>query len=147
MKYEEILEHLAPCGIDCYRCVAYKDGPVGQMASRLKDALTGFERMAAIRSDNIPVLKHYSEFIEILDFLAQGECRGCRKGSACVPFCAAKDCFKEKNVDFCFQCEEYPCSRNSYPQNLAKRWAAYNDRMKEVGVENFYEEQSKKPRY
>jgi hypothetical protein len=72
---------------------------------------------------------------------------GCRQGNAQTPFCAAKDCFREKGVDFCFQCDEYPCHRNHFPPNLEQRWRAYNDRMREVGAERFYEEQRAKPRY
>ena len=64
-----------------------------------------------------------------------------------MPFCAARTCFAEKGVDFCFQCDEYPCSRNSYPDLLARKWRANNERMKEVGVEAFYEESLQHPRY
>ena len=32
-------------------------------------------------------------------------------------------------------------------ESLDRRWRLYNDRMKEVGVEAFYEEVSQKPRW
>jgi len=43
------------------------------------------------------------------------------RGGSQLPFCAARNRFKEKGVDFCFRCEEYPCGRNQYPPNLEKR--------------------------
>ena len=50
-------------------------------------------------------------------------------------------------MDYCFQCDEYPCSRTDYPENFDKRWRAINDRMREVGVEDYYRESLQTPRY
>lgn len=64
-----------------------------------------------------------------------------------LPFCAARICYQEKGVDYCFQCDEYPCRRNGYPENLDRRWPEKIDRMREVGVEQFYRESLETPRY
>lgn len=50
-------------------------------------------------------------------------------------------------VEYCFQCREYPCERNRYDEVHLLRWKQINDRMKEVGVERYYEEQKSIPRY
>jgi hypothetical protein len=49
-------------------------------------------------------------------------------------------------VDFCFQCPDYPGEKGlSGP--LGERWKKRNDRMREIGIEAFYEEQAGQPRY
>jgi len=40
----------------------------------------------------------------------------------------------------------YPCNNQFYGK-LRERWLSINDRMKEIGPEAYYEEQSKQPRY
>jgi hypothetical protein len=147
LTYEQIAERLAPCGLDCERCVRYAGGRIRKLATELAAALEGFENMAPRVADRLPALREYDSFAEILALLGQGDCVGCRAGGAQLPFCAARTCFKEQGVDYCFQCGEYPCERNSYPENMVSRWRAYNDRMREVGVETYYRESLTKPRY
>lgn len=145
--YKEILEKLAPCGLDCQRCVRYERGDIKRLATGLAQALEGFENMAPRVADRVPALCEYDRFAEILRLFAQADCAGCRAGGSQLPFCAARTCYREKGVDYCFQCEEYPCERNGYPEIMALRWRSYNDRMRDAGVEQFYREALDKPRY
>jgi hypothetical protein len=147
LSYREVVERLAPCGIDCWRCVRYEAGDIKRLAAELSRALEGFESMAARSADRVPELQHYDRFVEILGFLREGDCAGCRAGGYPLPFCAARVCTREKGVDFCFQCDEYPCSRNQYPEGLAERWRVINERMREVGPLEYYCESLTKPRY
>jgi hypothetical protein len=147
ITYQMVVERLAPCGIDCERCVMYRDGRVRKNASALAEALRGFEHMAPRVVDRFPSVTHYDKFSEILGLFADASCAGCREGGCPLPFCSARTCYAEHGVDFCFQCEEYPCERNDYPENVAKRWRAYNDRMREVGAEQYYRESLERPRY
>lgn len=147
LTYEEIVERLAPCGIDCQRCVACAHGRVKSLATELRAALQGFERMAPGMSEHAPALAGYDRFAEVLDSFAQAPCPGCRSGGAPLPFCTAPACIKERGVDYCFQCSDYPCEHNAYPEELARRWRLQNDRMREVGVESYYRESLQKPRY
>jgi hypothetical protein len=144
---EEIVDRLAPCGIDCERCVRYAHGRVRSLATGLAETLKGFENMAPIAAGHVPCLGQYDRFLEVLGFFAEADCAGCRIGGPDVAFCTARNCFREQGVDFCFECAEYPCERNAYPEDLARRWRAFNDRMREVGVEEFYRESLEKPRY
>ena len=146
LTYEQI-EGLAPCGLDCHRCVMYADGVIKRSASDLAAALEGFENMAPRVAARAPALANYQQFVEVLALFAGASCTGCRNGGATFPFCAARTCFKEQGVDYCFQCSEYPCERNDYPENFAERWRANNDRMREVGVEQYYRESLLLPRY
>jgi hypothetical protein len=148
VSYESVVDRLAPCGLDCRRCARCVDGDIVRLARGLKARLLGFETMAARVADHNPVLSEYSGFAAVLDFLGCGDCPGCRAGGTVpMPFCAAHDCYREKGVDFCFQCDEYPCERNNYPENLRQRWRSYNDRMREVGAVAYYLESLDKPRY
>jgi len=145
--YEEILERVAPCGLDCERCVRYERGRIRRLATELAESLEGFENMAPKVADRAPVLEDYDRFVEILGFFSQATCAGCRAGGCPLPFCAARVCHQEKGVDYCFQCDEYPCERNSYPENMDRRWRGNNDRMREVGIEQSYRESLDMPRY
>jgi len=147
LQYADIVERLAPCGLDCDRCVMYVGGRVKNLAVGLAKALEGFELMAPRVADRFPVLGDYDHFLATLDFFSGPTCTGCRNGGSALPFCSARSCFREQEVDFCAQCAEYPCKRNSYPENLPERWRSCNDRIREVGVERFYRESLERPRY
>jgi hypothetical protein len=41
-------------------------------------------------------------------FINQG-CRGCEKENRSESGCLIFKCAKEKDVQYCFQCDEYPC--------------------------------------
>jgi hypothetical protein len=145
--YGEILNRLAPCGLDCRRCVMRAGGVIQQAAQELAAALEGFENMAARVAERVPALGGYRQFDEVLRLMAGASCVGCREGGATFPFCAARTCFREQAVDYCFQCGEYPCGRNQFPENFEQRWRENNERMRAVGVERYYRESLLKPRY
>jgi hypothetical protein len=147
MEYEQVLASLAPCGLDCSRCAGFKDGGIARLSRELLDQLGNYQRVAAIRAKFDPLYASYDKFEAILKELAAASCGGCRgENNLCGVPCRAKDCHREKAVDFCFQCGEFPCDQqNAIP--IGERWLKMNQRMKEIGVEPFYEEQSKLPRY
>jgi len=91
----------APCGLDCFNCQFYlanKDLEAMQMVEELSGQL------------QIPVEKM--------------QCDGCRKHDGIIPLqqhifgeahrCAAYECSKDKAVDFCGQCNDFPCD-NLHP--------------------------------
>ena len=97
---------------------------------------------------NEPTFKNYPEFKKLLHYFTVASCPGCRE-TDCHLFkgCNVKSCYKEKQVDFCFQCDEFPCDKTGFDEHLKKRWIKMQQRMKEVGVEKFYEETKEGPRY
>lgn len=147
MDYKTIVSELAPCGLDCSRCVFSSTGSIRKNAEELFEGLRGFDRMAKLFAAENPSLKGYDSFISVLDFLKSGECRGCRNGASCYDGCEAKNCIKTKEIDFCFECESFPCDRNKFHPQLAEKWKHNNMEMKTNGVESFHAEQKKKPRY
>lgn len=147
MKYEEVVQKIAACGLDCSRCADYEDGEIKEISSKLMKLLNGYDRLAGIKTTMNPAFEGYNQFKEVLSIFAEASCGGCRSNNIKCPIdCHAKTCHKEKKVDFCFQCKEYPCN-DQFKGKLRERWIEMNNRMKEIGVENFYLEQSKKPRY
>ena len=148
MDYATVVQHLAPCGLDCSRCLYFGVGKTKAYAAGLRREMEGFEKVAPMLAQGeAPVLKQYHAFNSILDHLAAGNCVGCRDGAVCFESCVARSCCGERGVDFCFQCSEFPCDRNRYPESLDRRWRAFGARMREVGVERFYEESLSRPRY
>jgi hypothetical protein len=138
MDYEEILKVLAPCGMDCIRCLGYERGQVRELAVQLQTLLNGLDQHAERFSNYVPAFKKYPMFAEVLGVFAGVDCSGCRGNEAKYPHCG---------IDFCFQCSEYPCSPEGIDSYLRKRWLEMNDRMKEIGVEAYYEETKDLPRY
>ncbi len=147
MDYEEILNILAPSGLNCIKCVSYENGPVRKSARELQALLNGFGTYAERFSSFVPAFSKYPSFEEVLAVLVGVDCAGCRDNETKHPHCGIARCHKEKNVDFCFQCTEYPCDPEGMDSDLHRRWLEMNNRMKEVGVEAYYEETEDKPRY
>jgi len=147
MEYEEAVRRLAPCGLDCSRCADYASGEIQKLSVRLVELLNGYLRVANVKEAIKPEFTGYHQFEEVLKSFAQATCSGCRGNNVLCPIeCVAGVCTREKGVDFCFQCGEFPCSKKIDTQ-IQERWLNFNRRMKEIGVEEFYQEQSRLPRY
>ena len=66
---------------------------------------------------------------------------GCRGGQCGDPGCQIRKCAREKKVDICTFCDDYPCERFD---GLAKRYPTLlsdGKRMEEIGLEAWIEEQ------
>lgn len=147
MEYREAVTRLAPCGLDCSRCADYREGEISALSTRLRELLGNYRRLAAMKAGVKPEFAHYDQFVALLDAFSAAACSGCRGDHITCPLdCAAKTCHKDNGVDFCFQCGRYPCDKQ-FDGRLRERWRSINDRMKAIGVEAYYEEQNKLPRY
>lgn len=139
--------HIAPCGLDCSRCSEYKGGPIGETSAHLLDLLGNYGRLAGLKAELNPLFKEYASFHALLSFLASPSCGGCRQPDAHCPVnCQVRTCLPEHQVDFCFQCAEYPCATGA-EGFIGLRWRANNDHMQEQGLEAYDKEQKLKPRY
>lgn len=150
MSYNKILNSLGPCGLNCSKCFAYCNGSIKKLSSELKQNLENFdvyaERFVELLDEAI--FKKYPDFKEMLDHFANVECNGCRNDD-CKLFtnCMVKQCSKDHSVDFCFQCEEFPCSQHGFDEHLEKRWRTIQNKMKINGIENYFNEIKDLPRY
>lgn len=138
-NYEKVLEILAPCGLDCSRCYAYENGKIKELSKELLSHLKGFDELALDLKKFFPAFKNYAIFKEILMHFSKSDCGGCRNS----PFhgCNVKTCCNDRKINFCFQCDEYPCDKNGFNERLYKKWRIANDEMKEIGIGAYYEKQ------
>lgn len=146
-SYAEILEHLAPCGLNCRKCYAHESGSIRAISDELQKALGAFGPYAERFSKAFPALLEYPAFERVLCHLAAGDCRGCRKDRCRFFECRVVDCHRGRGVDFCFQCSEFPCADSGFQGGLFERWVKTGRRMKEDGVERFFEDTRDDPRY
>ena len=114
----------APCGIDCFNCQVYEANITEDLARRIA-------RMRHIDAERVP-------------------CKGCRpQGGYCVlvESCATLECIRRKHVDYCFECDEFPCLKlapakdgaETFPHNMK----LFNlCRIRAVGVERWAEEEA-----
>jgi hypothetical protein len=147
VEYDGILDDLAPCGLSCRKCFANTRGDIATLGRQLLERLKGFEVYAERFSGFVPAFKEYRAFQDLLAYFAEGHCAGCRSGTCLYPNCGVTTCYREKGVDFCFQCAEFPCEKTNFDPHLQSRWVQMNEWMKEIGVEGYYEETRETPRY
>lgn len=116
----------APCGLDCFNCEIHEDNLIDEVAEAIS-------RKLDIPSDEIA-------------------CKGCREQDGKhfhLPLegCATLNCVKARLVEFCFECNEFPCAflaptadkAARYPHNMK----LYNlCRIKKVGLERWIEEEA-----
>ena len=128
MNYDKILTAMSPCGLSCEKCFAHEDGDIRKYSLKLKEKLGNFDNYA----------KRF----------ASENCKGCRKEN-CKLFknCGVRSCHQQKNIDFCFQCDDFPCNKTNFDGDLQKRWVKLNERIRDIGIESYYAETKDKPRY
>jgi hypothetical protein len=145
-----LIDKFGPCGLLCEKCFAFNNGPIHFHADMLKKNLGEFNNYAKrfVGLLDNPVFAKYPDFKEFLNTLATNNCQGCRKQD-CHLFteCKVKNCYKNKNVDYCFQCNDFPCENTGFDDNLKQRWLKINFRIREIGLEDYYNEIKDKPRY
>jgi hypothetical protein len=147
MNYSEILDFLAPCGLSCRKCFAYTKGEIYFHSKKLQELLGNFDVYAERFSNFLPEFKNYPQFKIMLTYFADPDCIGCRQGTCKYPNCGVVNCYRARGVDFCFQCDDFPCNKTNFDPHLEKRWLRMNTRMKEIGVEAYYEETKDSCRY
>jgi len=111
---------VAPCGIDCFNCELFEENVTPERQARIAAA-------TKIPREEIT-------------------CRGCSEGNLCLflkiqgKSCKTLDCVKAKGLDYCFNCDTFPCEyllplangAAQYPHNMKM----YNlCLMKRIGVE------------
>jgi hypothetical protein len=129
MDYENLT---APCGKDCFNCPLY----IGEENRENRENF--------FKSRNIPLDKF--------------QCPGCRENNGYCPGlevlgidpnCKTFKCIQSKGVEFCYECDEFPCFRLQPVADRSDRvphaLKVYNLCMiKRMGVEKWAREHSKK---
>lgn len=145
-----LIDKFGSCGLLCEKCFAFNNGQIKYHAEQLKYNLGDFDNYAKrfVSLLNEPIFEKYADFKEMLNLFSSNNCQGCRK-QECHLFkdCNVRLCYKEKGLDYCFECEDFPCDNTGFDENLKKRWLNINQQIREKGIENYYNEIKDKPRY
>ena len=118
-------ELLSPCGLYCGVCRVY-------FAHRNNDI--------KFKQELLPIYKAYGA--KNVDDIA---CTGCLSDGIIFPFCqscAIKDCIKDKGIEGCRQCDEFPCDIiANWPSAPGKKIILRNiPAWRELGTEKWVEQ-------
>ncbi len=147
---QKVLDTIAPCGLCCETCFAHVNGDIRSLSMQLVEKLGNFhinaKRFETLLDD--PVFKKYPDFKEMLDYFASENCRGCRN-EQCKLFknCGVRVCHQEKQLDFCYQCDQFPCDKTNFDSGLYKGWVTINQIIQKKGIETYCEQARTRPRY
>ncbi len=140
MEPMDVRRYVAPCGELCFSCIAFSEGPIAELARELAHRLEGFERLVATFGTFEPRIAQYAAFRQVLSYLAEGTCAGCREGGACMPACGVRACTAERGHDYCFQCPDFPCDHAGLHDAMRAHWLRANRRMGEIGPQAYWQE-------
>lgn len=149
MNLDKIIEILAPCGLNCKKCVAYAEGDIQRSSKELQQLLGSFDTYAERYSNVYPVYEDYPPFKRMLHYFTEPQCEGCRNGHCLYQNCGVATCenISSGKMKFCFECNEFPCEKSGFHPDLKRRWIERNTRMKEITAEAYYNESKDTPRY
>ena len=130
MTIQEKIASTAPCGLDCFNCSAHEANITPEYRTRVADFFGVKPEEAGCK----------------------GGCRGVKGNCLWVGGpCATYACAERKGVTYCFECQDFPCSRlapshdsttgpeKGYPHNFK----LFNlCRMRAVGVEKWAENEA-----
>jgi len=150
MTDQKIKDTIAPCGLCCETCFAHVSGDIRKYSMKLVEKLGNFhinaKRFETLLDD--PIFKKYADFKEMLDYFASENCKGCRN-EQCKLFkdCGIRVCHQEKQIDFCYQCDQFPCDKTNFDPGLYKGWVAINEIIQKKGIETYCEKARVRHRY
>lgn len=119
---------VAPCGIDCFNCEMYEKNVTEEFQAR-------FAERFKVPKERI-------------------SCAGCIGSNQCLLLdlqgkkCSTLECVKKKGIQYCFECDTFPCEYlmpvADGAQRVPHNMKVYNlCRMKLLGVEQWTEEVGK----
>jgi hypothetical protein len=143
-----LIEIIAPCGLNCSKCLAYEKGDIRKHSQAIMELLgPNFDAYVERFANMEPAFQDYPVFKRLLTFLSQGRCGGCRQSGCLFTACGVHPCVKKKGINFCFECPEFPCTRHGLPSAQEGRWKSRNETMRALGLEGYYKKIKDLPRY
>lgn len=133
------MEQVSYCGLYCGLCAERARIPRQAAALRESMAQEGWPQWG----HSIPGFSEFWRFLQKLE--TEGGCPGCRAGGG-PPGCRIRSCVKERGLDYCPGCPDYPCARieaigRAYPTLIADGL-----RLKQIGVDQWTAEQEERVR-
>ena len=150
MEKSEILQKIAPCSLMCHTCSAYKNGVICQSSKTLLKYLDG---MKEFYQKHIPgAVNDYSIAEGVLGMYSAAPCSGCRStehNGCSIKGCFILECTREHGIDFCGECNEFPCSKTAelFEEEVYLQWLDGNQQIHDSGIDSFWENNSGKPHY
>lgn len=151
----KILNAVAPCSMFCSTCTGCKYGDISLHATELVKLLEGHEEFLDknLKPQYRDRLDEFRIFMKRLKKFANPKCGGCRNGGASgcsIKGCVIPECAKEHNVNYCGECNEFPCNKvkkSGFKETTIKKWLDGSNKIKEIGIENYYQENKDVPHY
>lgn len=129
----------AYCGLYCGHCFSRTH------VAPAADVLRGYMKRQGFETFG-PYMDNYKEFWDFLGTLIDAEgCPGCRADGG-SPACVRRTCARERQVEACPLCEDYPCEHYSWLDG-AKNYPTLktdNQYMQDHGLECWLEMQSER---
>ncbi len=137
-RQKDELKLIAYCGLYCGLCAERARIPEQAQALRETMAEEGYEYWGT----DLPAFKEFWFFLNNLCD-AEKTCLGCRSNGG-PPFCGIRKCAREREVEICVFCEEYPCSRIRMLEVGYPMLVKDGLRMRELGESKWVREQEKR---
>ena len=150
MEKEKLLNHIAPCSLLCYTCTAYAEGIICQSANTLLHHLDGICEFNQIH--NLSSVSNTKTLLNELEMYGAGLCSGCRNRThhtCSIQGCFILECTKEHFVDFCGECNEFPCTqtRGIFEDEVYQKWLNGNQDIHDHGIEQYWNSHCKESHY
>jgi len=132
------LRFVTYCGLYCGLCSARSRGP--QEAKALHDTMRkeGYESWGG----RLPNFKEFWAFLTDLADIDKA-CPGCRQDGG-PPLCGIRKCARQRGVDICAFCDEFPCHRIEALAQGYHMLIPDCERMRRIGIDAWIAEQEER---
>jgi len=129
------LTYVTYCGLYCKLCA--QAGRIPRQAAELADSLVkeGWEYWGD---------KELLSRLRELTGAAGPDFTGCRGGKCGYPGCHIRKCARERGVEVCSSCEDYPCDHVKALGKVYPTLIADGTRQREIGLAKWIEEQEER---
>jgi len=131
---------VAYCGIYCGDCFAHK-GKVADLARDLRKELRGARFDRIVEGISFKEFEYYQECYEVMGALVKLRCKRACRGGGDPPFCKIRKCSQKKEIDGCWECDEFEtCEKLDFlKQGHGDAHIKNLRRIKKKGVDAFIE--------
>lgn len=141
MNVTELKKLIGYCGIYCGGCGMYNGRIIAMVARDFKELMESYSY-----PDWVPKFGgidfNFEEFQKGLDYFTR-ENSGCYSQVPCkegcgMPECEIKECAKRKGVEYCFECNDFPCEHFSqFGEEWRLAMIEEHERFKKLGMDGW----------
>ncbi|MBC8185826.1 DUF3795 domain-containing protein [candidate division KSB1 bacterium] len=97
---------VAYCGLYCAACFAYQ-GKIADMARDLRKELRAAKMEKTVAGIPFKEFENYQQCYEVLGAFVKLRCKSACRGGGGNPFCKIRKCCQKKELQGCWECEEF----------------------------------------